>query len=167
MYNHPRLSAAAACLGFRNWHSAAGYDARADARSWASTVAFAEAEFDMAYGGREELLPPRPEDSVALSVVSSLNDPYSKYLTRDRLRAELEDGYDGSLGLGALVDIVRPWSLALAFDAKASVGATSFLGDEFVGFPTGSGRAASASCWNCPYQPSTQCRAVQHRLTRI
>ena len=65
MHNRPRLSAAAACLGFRNWHSAAGYDARADARSWASTVAFAEAEFDLAYGGREELLPPRPEESVA------------------------------------------------------------------------------------------------------
>ena len=43
--------------GFRNWQSVAGYDARADARSWALAVAFLEAEFDMAYGGREELIP--------------------------------------------------------------------------------------------------------------
>ena len=52
------------------------------------------------------------------SVVSSLNDPYSKYLTREELRQELEGGggNDGFLGLGALVDLSPPSSSAsLAF----------------------------------------------------
>ncbi len=39
------------------------------------------------------------------SMVASLNDPYSKYLTREELRMELEVGNDGFLGLGALVDV--------------------------------------------------------------
>jgi C-terminal processing protease CtpA/Prc len=39
------------------------------------------------------------------SIVSSLNDPYSKYLTRAELRTELEVGDDGFLGLGALVGV--------------------------------------------------------------
>jgi C-terminal processing protease CtpA/Prc len=39
------------------------------------------------------------------SIVASLNDPYSKYLTREELRTELESGSDGFLGLGAFVDV--------------------------------------------------------------
>jgi C-terminal processing protease CtpA/Prc len=39
------------------------------------------------------------------SIVSSLNDPYSKYLTREELRMELGGGNDGFLGLGAIVDV--------------------------------------------------------------
>jgi C-terminal processing protease CtpA/Prc len=39
------------------------------------------------------------------SIVSSLNDPYSKYLTREELRMELEGGNDGFLGLGTIVDV--------------------------------------------------------------
>ena len=39
------------------------------------------------------------------SIVSSLNDPYSKYLTREELRMELEGGNDGFLGLGIIVDV--------------------------------------------------------------
>jgi len=39
------------------------------------------------------------------SIVSSLNDRYSKYLTREELRMELEGGDNGFLGLGALVDV--------------------------------------------------------------
>ena len=39
------------------------------------------------------------------SIVSSLNDRYSKYLTREELRMELEVGDNGFLGLGALVDV--------------------------------------------------------------
>lgn len=38
-------------------------------------------------------------------LVSSIKDPYSKYLTREELRQELEGGDDGFLGLGALVDV--------------------------------------------------------------
>jgi C-terminal processing protease CtpA/Prc len=37
-------------------------------------------------------------------LVSSLNDPYSKYLTREELRRELEGGQNGFLGLGAIVE---------------------------------------------------------------
>ncbi|KAL7542323.1 hypothetical protein ACHAXR_013306 [Thalassiosira sp. AJA248-18] len=53
------------------------------------------------------------------SVVSSLNDPYSKYLTREELRMELQGGSDGFLGLGALVESSDPSSSSpsLAFDA--------------------------------------------------
>ena len=39
------------------------------------------------------------------SIVSSLHDPYSKYLTREELRMELQGGSDGFLGLGLLVDV--------------------------------------------------------------
>lgn len=38
------------------------------------------------------------------SIVASLNDPYSKYLTRDELRKELTAGDGSFLGLGALVE---------------------------------------------------------------
>lgn len=38
-------------------------------------------------------------------LVSTVNDPYSKYLTREELTAELTGGDDGFLGLGALVDV--------------------------------------------------------------
>lgn len=51
-------------------------------------------------------------------LVSSINDPYSKYLTREELTQELVGGDDGFLGLGALVDVpstvdneVLKWSL--------------------------------------------------------
>jgi len=39
------------------------------------------------------------------NLVSSLNDPYSKYLTREELREELEERNDGFLGLGAIVEV--------------------------------------------------------------
>jgi len=55
------------------------------------------------------------------SIVSTLNDPYSKYLTREELRMELMVGNDGFLGLGALVEASSspPSSLNLAaLDAK-------------------------------------------------
>ena len=69
--------------GFRNWQSVAGYDARADARSWASAVAFLEAEFEMAYGGREELFPPSPEESVARAdYVDEMDGDYPLILHR-------------------------------------------------------------------------------------
>mmetsp|Transcript_11788 Transcript_11788/g.21787 ORF Transcript_11788/g.21787 Transcript_11788/m.21787 type:complete len:848 (+) Transcript_11788:122-2665(+) len=42
------------------------------------------------------------------SILSSLNDPYSKYLTREELRMELQGGHDGFLGLGALVKASSP-----------------------------------------------------------
>ncbi len=42
--------------------------------------------------------------SALKSIVSSLNDPYSKYLTRDELRKELTAGDGSFLGLGALVE---------------------------------------------------------------
>ena len=59
------------------------------------------------------------EDAVKTlkSIVSSLQDPYSKYLTREELRMELEGGDDGFLGLGALVDVV-PSQSAVAFDTQ-------------------------------------------------
>ncbi|KAL7521763.1 hypothetical protein ACHAWX_006444 [Stephanocyclus meneghinianus] len=38
-------------------------------------------------------------------LVSTINDPYSKYLTREELKQELVGGDDGFLGLGALVDV--------------------------------------------------------------
>ena len=38
------------------------------------------------------------------SIVASLNDPYSKYLTRDELKNELISGDGSFLGLGALVE---------------------------------------------------------------
>jgi C-terminal processing protease CtpA/Prc len=38
-------------------------------------------------------------------LVSSIGDPYSKYLTREELTKELIGGDDGFLGLGALVDV--------------------------------------------------------------
>ncbi|KAL3792961.1 hypothetical protein HJC23_010974 [Cyclotella cryptica] len=38
-------------------------------------------------------------------LVSTINDPYSKYLTREELKQELLGGDDGFLGLGALVDV--------------------------------------------------------------
>lgn len=41
------------------------------------------------------------------SIVSSLHDPYSKYLTREELRMELQGGSDGFLGLGLLVDVTN------------------------------------------------------------
>eukprot|EP00956_Cyclotella_meneghiniana_P045481 scaffold371024_cov66-Cyclotella_meneghiniana.AAC.1 len=37
-------------------------------------------------------------------LVSTIGDPYSKYLTREELNQELIGGDDGFLGLGALVD---------------------------------------------------------------
>jgi C-terminal processing protease CtpA/Prc len=37
-------------------------------------------------------------------LVSTLNDPFSKYLTREELRQELQGGNDGFLGLGAMVE---------------------------------------------------------------
>jgi C-terminal processing protease CtpA/Prc len=41
-------------------------------------------------------------------LVGSLNDPYSKYLTRQDLRHELEGGQDGFLGSGAIVEAPKP-----------------------------------------------------------
>jgi len=55
------------------------------------------------------------------STISQLNDPYSKYLTREELRAELKGGSDGFLGLGALVDSSSPSSSTLAFDTKKPI----------------------------------------------
>lgn len=55
------------------------------------------------------------------SIVSQLNDPYSKYLTREELIGELEGGDDGFLGLGALVDAPKPSSSTLVFDPNQSV----------------------------------------------
>ena len=37
-------------------------------------------------------------------LVSTLHDPFSKYLTREELRQELQGGNDGFLGLGAMVE---------------------------------------------------------------
>jgi hypothetical protein len=37
-------------------------------------------------------------------LVGTLNDPFSKYLTREELRQELETGQDGFLGTGAIVE---------------------------------------------------------------
>mmetsp|Transcript_11146 Transcript_11146/g.24131 ORF Transcript_11146/g.24131 Transcript_11146/m.24131 type:complete len:872 (-) Transcript_11146:68-2683(-) len=59
------------------------------------------------------------------SIVSQLNDPYSRYLTRDELGRELKGGDDGFLGLGALVDVAPPSSSTLAFDTKRSIGSAS------------------------------------------
>eukprot|EP00571_Detonula_confervacea_P000167 CAMPEP_0172328054 /NCGR_PEP_ID=MMETSP1058-20130122/60146_1 /TAXON_ID=83371 /ORGANISM="Detonula confervacea, Strain CCMP 353" /LENGTH=826 /DNA_ID=CAMNT_0013045151 /DNA_START=5978 /DNA_END=8458 /DNA_ORIENTATION=- len=55
------------------------------------------------------------------SIVSSLNDPYSKYLTREELKMELEGGNNGFLGLGALVDVSTSPPSALALGTRKSI----------------------------------------------
>lgn len=56
------------------------------------------------------------------SIVASLNDPYSKYLTREELRMELEAGSNGFLGLGALVDVsTSPQSSSISFNQQFTV----------------------------------------------
>ena len=65
------------------------------------------------------------------SIVASLNDPYSKYLTREELRMELEAGSDGFLGLGALVEssASRSTSSTRTFDMQKTASFTSALKD--------------------------------------
>jgi len=50
-------------------------------------------------------------------VVSTLNDPYSKYLTREELRSELTTKDDGFLGVGAIVEAPTIKSSAAAATA--------------------------------------------------
>ncbi|KAL7544263.1 hypothetical protein ACHAWF_007643 [Thalassiosira exigua] len=54
------------------------------------------------------------------SIVASLHDPYSKYLTREELRMELEIGDDGFLGLGAVVDAPVASSLPTVSPSRKS-----------------------------------------------
>ena len=65
------------------------------------------------------------------SIVALLNDPYSKYLTREELRMELVGGSDGFLGLGALVDSSEPPPAPyVAFDTRKSNGRAANKGIE-------------------------------------
>lgn len=56
-------------------------------------------DYENAFGTRENTV------RTMKWFVSLINDPYSKYLTREELTQELIGGDDGFLGLGALVDV--------------------------------------------------------------
>jgi C-terminal processing protease CtpA/Prc len=60
-------------------------------------------------------------------LVNSLNDPYSKYLTRQDLRHELEGGQDGFLGSGAIVEAPKPTSESLATSKNPAFSPTNLL----------------------------------------
>ena len=49
-------------------------------------------------------------------LVGTLNDPFSKYLTRDELRQELMGGNDGFLGLGAMVEPPQEYRVNKSLD---------------------------------------------------
>lgn len=51
-------------------------------------------------------------------LVNSLNDPYSKYLTRQDLKDELRGGQDGFLGSGAIVEAPKPASEVSSLASK-------------------------------------------------
>lgn len=55
-------------------------------------------------------------------LVSTLNDPFSKYLTREELKQELKGGNDGFLGLGAIVEPPQT-SLYQSFENTNKAGA--------------------------------------------
>ena len=64
-----------------------------------------ENEFDLLIDSNDGLASRDDVVKTLKSIISFLNDRYSKYLTREELRMELEVGDNGFLGLGALVDI--------------------------------------------------------------
>jgi C-terminal processing protease CtpA/Prc len=56
-----------------------------------------------------------------------LNDPYSKYLTRQDLKHELEGGQDGFLGSGAIVEAPKPTSDSSPVSKYSAASPTNLL----------------------------------------
>ena len=108
--NEKLIDSAVATINTMYYDSSGGYsfDPKAFYDQWKSF------RYLVRNGGSEKSLPIEYENTFSSRektvkamkwFVSTINDPYSKYLTREELSQELIGGDDGFLGLGALVDL--------------------------------------------------------------